>query len=581
MLLSILLACTSTPGGPLGPIGDDTAGSDSADTGAHSDDHSGDSGGGGETGESGESGDSGGGDTGADVVDPSTIQHKLLFGYQGWFTTACDDAGVGWTHWAGGSTPDPENVSFDAWPDLSEFGADELCPTTFRHADGSVAGLYSASDPRPVDRHFAWMQEHDLDGVMLQRFGSELRDPRFLALRDQVARNVRDAAEAHGRSFAVMYDISGMADDTVVDELVADWRHLVDDLGLLESPAYLHEEGRPVVAVWGFGFTDRPGDPADVSRLLASFRAGDRYQAWVLGGVPAYWRTRTADSKSDAAWADAYLAWDAISPWAVGRYADEGEADRFRRDLVEPDLAATRAARVGYMPVVFPGFSWTNLTDRANPLNQIPRDGGRFYWRQVYNVTDAGATMVFNAMFDEVDEGTAMMKVAARAGDLPTTGTFLSLDADGYVLPSDWYLRLGGQATRVLHGELAPSEGMPLDPGDSGASWYTWVVEHGYAGILGRAADEGGAAAYVAALGEGLPVTEFTDALWSSEEWATNRAGLPAETLATDLYLGILERDPDPEGLAGTVEAIEAGRGAERAADMLESDEARGLWGGR
>jgi hypothetical protein len=69
--------------------------------------------------------------------------------------------------------------------------------------------------------------------------------------------------------------------------------------------------------------------------------------------------------------------------------------------------------------------------------NQIPRRCGSFYWRQAHNALGAGATMIYNAMFDEVDEGTAMFKLA------PTTDTVLMLphvvtqDADGCRLPND------------------------------------------------------------------------------------------------------------------------------------------------
>ena len=57
------------------------------------------------------------------------------------------------------------------------------------------------------------------------------------------------------------------------------------------------------------------------------------------------------------------------------------------------------------------------------------------------------------------------------------------------------------------------------------------------------------------------------------------RAHLSATALATDLYLGILERKPDPDGLTATIQAIESGRGPERAAAMLDSDEAHALAG--
>jgi hypothetical protein len=40
----------------------------------------------------------------------------------------------------------------------------------------------------------------------------------------------------------------------------------------------------------------------------------------------------------------------------------------------------------------------------------------------------------------------------------------MTLDADGADLPSDWYLRLAGEITRMFHGEVRPSEKMPEKP---------------------------------------------------------------------------------------------------------------------
>ena len=38
------------------------------------------------------------------------------------------------------------------------------------------------------------------------------------------------------------------------------------------------------------------------------------------------------------------------------------------------------------------------------------------------------------------DEGTAYMPVVSSKQQLPQPGQFLSLDADGYDLPSDWFV---------------------------------------------------------------------------------------------------------------------------------------------
>jgi hypothetical protein len=53
-------------------------------------------------------------------------------------------------------------------------------------------------------------------------------------------------------------------------------------------------------------------------------------------------------------------------------------------------------------------------------------------------------------MFDEVDEGTAMFKLAATGRDAPAGVPIVTLDADGESLPSDWYLRLARETQRGL-----------------------------------------------------------------------------------------------------------------------------------
>jgi hypothetical protein len=107
------------------------------------------------------------------------------------------------------------------------------------------------------------------------------------------------------------------------------------------------------------------------------------------------------------------------------------------------------------MPVVFPGFSWHNM-NRTAPFNPIPRRGGRFFWRQVDRALRARSTMLYGAMFDEVDEGTAMFKVAASPREAPVERPVVTMDADGKSLPSDWYLRLAREAQKRLSPAASP-----------------------------------------------------------------------------------------------------------------------------
>jgi hypothetical protein len=75
--------------------------------------------------------------------------------------------------------------------------------------------------------------------------------------------------------------------------------------------------------------------------------------------------------------------------------------------------------------------------------------------------------MIYNAMFDEVDEGTAMYKIAATINDQPEGVKLVPLDADGINLPNDWYLRLAGAATQMLRGEIPLTSVIPIHPDTS------------------------------------------------------------------------------------------------------------------
>jgi len=393
---------------------------------------------------------------GAAQVDPSTLTGKLIMGYQGWFACPGDAAQLGWGHWMNAAGP-----TVDMLPDMTEAPAAERCASPMRTADGQAVPLFSSFSPATVARHFAWMRQYGLDGAALQRFATALLNPSLLQARDLVLAHVRRAAEQEGRVFFVMYDLTGLApaDLAVVAQ---DWARLERE-GLTASPAYLRHRGHPLVAVWGLGFAGRPLTPHDAEALLDALGAG----VTVMGGVPSYWRSRVRDASPDPGWDRVWRRLGVISPWSVGRITDDDTADAYRRAVTEPDLKAARAMGVDYLPVVFPGFSWANLMRaRHRPeqarFNQIPRSCGRFLWHQVANALDAGASMLFGAMFDEVDEGTAMFKTQPSAAGAPPGAAFVALDVDGCRLPSDWYLRVAGAAAAALHGGARPSVELPL-----------------------------------------------------------------------------------------------------------------------
>lgn len=390
-----------------------------------------------------------------------------MLGYQGWFACPADGSGR-WTHWSR-TVPGPDTLTVEMYPDLTEFSADELCPVPGMTIGDKPAYLFSSRNPKTVSRHFRWMKEYGLDGVLVQRFIGETNCKR--AGGDIVLKNIMAAARESGRTFAIEYDISGGNPATFAQTLKDDWQYLVDELKVTAHPNYQRHNGKPVLSVWGMGLGDGPAHPpADAKEALDlivwfKFRAPDpSHRVTYMGGTPSRWATLTADAKPDPAWAEVYAMMDVVQPWSVGRYGTVNAADKWRESILAPDVKKTKEQGQLYMPVVFPGFSWQNLK-RNNRPNQIPRLRGEFLWRQAVNAKMAGATMLKIAMFDEVDESTAVMKVAPTRDRAPAQGFWLTLDADGATLPSDWYLRLSGEITRMFHGDIPPSQALPANPG--------------------------------------------------------------------------------------------------------------------
>jgi hypothetical protein len=121
------------------------------------------------------------------------------------------------------------------------------------------------------------------------------------------------------------------------------------------------------------------------------------------------------------------------------------------------DIAEAARHDAKWMPVVYPGFGWTNLKGKDAAGQTIPRLGGEFLWRQFVAAQQLNVDTVYVAMFDEVDEGTAIFKVT---NDPPTQAHFDTFDR----LPSDFYLRLTAEGTKLIRGERKVSSTLPIKP---------------------------------------------------------------------------------------------------------------------
>ena len=164
-------------------------------------------------------------------VDTSALVGKVMCGYQGWFTAPDDGAQRGWTHYSRRGRFEPGSCNIDLWPDMSELGDDEKFATAFRHADGSVASVFSSFCRTTVLRHFGWMKEYGIDGVFVQRFAVETYHPLNLNHFNSVLRHCREGANVHGRAYAVMYDLSGLRAGQMT-HVIDDWKSLVDRMRL-------------------------------------------------------------------------------------------------------------------------------------------------------------------------------------------------------------------------------------------------------------------------------------------------------------------------------------------------------------
>lgn len=372
------------------------------------------------------------------------MKGKVVAGYQGWFAAEGDGSGLGWKHY-GGKDLGPGNCSFDLWPDMGELTDDEKYPTAFVNADGAVATLFSSYNAKTVDRHFKWMAEYGIDGVMLQRFGVSLKSPQSFDFGTTVMQNVRKGAEHHGRGWAMMYDLSGMKAEEVVPVITEDWNRCVADGSILKDSGYLHHHGKPLVAVWGIGFNDNRAYGLKQCMELVDFLKSRGNS--VMVGVPYYWRELNRDAVADPALHQLLAKADVISPWSVGRYQGSDFVEKHLPKRLAEDLTWVKERESAYLPVIFPGFSWRNLEKgrgRDAPLNAIPREGGRFLWQQAVEAKRAGAEMIYVAMFDEVDEGTAIFK----ATNQPPVGES-SFITYGDRAP-DHYLWLVGEIGKML-----------------------------------------------------------------------------------------------------------------------------------
>ncbi|WP_345952908.1 glycoside hydrolase family 71/99-like protein [Mucilaginibacter sp. PAMB04168] len=371
-----------------------------------------------------------------------SYQGLVMAGYQGWFNAPGDGAKRGWNHYRSRGEFAPGSIKVDMWPDMSEYKVKYKTP--FRSSDSSSAYLFSSYDKSTVDLHFRWMQQYGIDGVFVQRFISNLKKKTSLQHNDRVLGNALNAAEKHHRAISLMYDLSGMGNEDV-QLIMDDWKHLLDSLKLAgrgNKQSYLYHNGKPLIALWGVGFAKRQYLISNIEKIIDFLKNDPVYGGCsIMLGVPGYWRDLKSDTEPDPHLLDVFRAADIIHPWFVGRY-DEAKYPAFK-DHIAGDIKWCSDNHIDYVPTVYPGFSWHNMYPNS-PQDQMPRNKGQFFWKQISGDISVGAKMLYIAMFDEIDEGTAIFKISKN----PPVGksNFVKFEEG---IPNDYYLYLAGYAGRI------------------------------------------------------------------------------------------------------------------------------------
>ena len=240
-----------------------------------------------------------------------------------------------------------------------------------------------------------------------------------------------------------MYDMRGEP-GKMADELLADIDELSVRYNLFDHearPSYLWHNGKPLVVLWGIGFVDRPEHFLDEGGKMIDGLKERGYS--VMLGVPTYWRELGSDTRKDERVHEYILKSDIIMPWYVGRFTNE-DFDEFK-EVIPGDVAWCEEHGIDFAGDVWPGFSWLNIYPDAD--DTVDRRGGEFLRRQIDACIEAGCKSIYISMFDEVNEGTAIMKLA-RDVPAPRPGAVVTPQEEG--VPADINLVIAGEAARRL-----------------------------------------------------------------------------------------------------------------------------------
>ncbi|NME72085.1 T9SS type A sorting domain-containing protein [Flammeovirga aprica] len=419
---------------------------------------------------------------------------RLSVGYQGWFGSPNDGVIERWNHWFL-NNKNQDHPTLDLWPLVNEEDYPDREKTDLVANDGSEMYLYSNAHQSTADTHVQWISDYGINAFFVGRFMEPLsNNEKFKAFRNTVMQNMLDANSNTNYNkrkvkIGIFYNLTTSnnsdADDPkdYLEEMWEDWKDVVDNKNWIQNENYLHKEGKPVLRIYGMGFVNRPSGMTAEETLNAMRRFNDpshpeyqeKYAAYLIGGVPSKWNKGIGDAFGGEEWQEVYESFDMIQPWLVNRYQTKEKITEWVNEILIPDMIRLNKLKgegksIGYLPLIFPGFSWFNLHGK---YNGTPREGGTFFWAQAYEFLQAGVQNLMIANFDEVDEGTAIFKCVNKEELLPAVDQFteekkfLHLNSENWenvTYPTDWYLRLSGEIAKMIVDEGNRQEIIPIDP---------------------------------------------------------------------------------------------------------------------
>lgn len=212
------------------------------------------------------------------------LNNKILFGYQGWFST---DKSSGWdSHWCvNNNPPSSDTITFDLWPYTNDYPLSSLSNNTnFTSKTNPNIKMPLYDSISVIETHFKWMSEYNINGIIIQRFICDL--PYRYDHMNTLIINIIKYAEMYGKSFSLEYDISGADENIWSTQLLDDWNYLVNELKITSSSSYIIQNNKPVLSIFGIGFTDNNVLVSDAMLVLNSLS-----NYYIIGGVPTHWRT--------------------------------------------------------------------------------------------------------------------------------------------------------------------------------------------------------------------------------------------------------------------------------------------------